>query len=68
MTLHSLARTSHRWLGLLFTLMSIALWLSLGLGITVPQAVYFLPLAPLALMMASGLYLFFRPYLRRAVA
>lgn len=68
MTLHSLARQSHRWLGLLFTLMSLALWLSLGLGISVPQPVYFLPLAPLALMMLSGLYLFFRPYLRRAAA
>lgn len=27
-----------------------------------------LPLAPLALMMLSGLYLFFQPYLRRAAA
>lgn len=68
MTLHHLARQSHRWLGLLFTLMSLALWLMLGLGIGVPQPVYFLPLAPLALMMLSGLYLFFRPYLRRTAA
>lgn len=66
MSLHSFTRQSHRWLGLLFTLMSVALWLSLGLGLAVPQALYFLPLAPLALMMLSGLYLFFRPYLRRA--
>lgn len=68
MTLHDVARQSHRWLGLLFTVMSVVLWLSLGLGLTVPQVVYFLPLAPLALMMLSGLYLFFRPYLRRAAA
>lgn len=66
MSLHSFTRQSHRWLGLLFTLMSVALWLSLGLGLAVPQALYFLPLAPLALMMLSGLYLFFRPYQRRA--
>jgi len=68
MTLHSFARQSHRWLGLLFTLISVALWLALGFGINVPQALYFLPLAPLALMMLSGLCLFFRPYLRRAAA
>jgi uncharacterized membrane-anchored protein len=66
MTLHSFTRQSHRWLGLLFTLMSVALWLALGLGFEVPHALYFLPLAPLVLMMLSGLYLFFRPYLRRA--
>lgn len=65
MTLHHLARQGHRWLGLLFTLMSVALWLALGLGLAIPQALYFLPLAPLALMMLSGLYLFFRPYLSR---
>jgi hypothetical protein len=66
MTLHHVARQSHRWLGLIFTLMSVALWLALGLGLAIPQPLYFLPLAPLALMMLSGLYLFFRPYLRRA--
>ena len=65
MTLHGITRQSHRWLGFLFTLMSLALWLALGLGVAVPQAVYFLPLAPLALMMLSGLYLFFRPYVSR---
>lgn len=65
MTRHSVARQSHRWLGLLFTVLSLALWLSLGLGIAVPQAAYFLPLGPLALMMLTGLYLFFRPYLVR---
>lgn len=68
MTLHNVARQSHRWLGLLFTVMSVVLWLTLGLGLTVPQVVYFLPLAPLAVMMLSGLYLFFRPHLSRAAA
>lgn len=66
MTLHHLTRQSHRWLGLIFTLMSVALWLALGLGLAIPQALYFLPLAPLALMMLTGLYLFFRPFLSRA--
>ena len=66
MTLHHIARQSHRWLGLIFTLMSVALWLALGFGLAIPQPLYFLPLAPLALMMLSGLYLFFRPYLTQA--
>ena len=65
MTFHAFARQSHRWLGLLFTLMSVALWIALGTGTAVPQWVYFLPLAPLALMMLTGLYLFFRPYVSR---
>jgi hypothetical protein len=65
MTFHSFARQSHRWLGLLFTLMSVALWIALGTGTTVPQWAYFLPLAPLALMMLTGLYMFFRPYFLR---
>lgn len=66
MTLHTAARQSHRWLGMLFTLLSVALWVALAAGATVPQWAYLLPLAPLALMMLTGLYLFFRPYLRRA--
>ena len=33
-----------------------------------PQSAYFLPLAPLALMMLTGLYMFFRPYFRRGAA
>lgn len=63
MTLHHLARTSHRWLSLLFTLMSLILWAMLGFGAAVPQWAYFLPLVPLALMMLTGMYMFFRPYL-----
>jgi uncharacterized membrane-anchored protein len=65
MTFHTFARQSHRWLGLLFTLMSVVLWIALGTGATVPQWAYFLPLAPLALMMLTGIYMFFRPYLTR---
>lgn len=66
MNFHTFARQSHRWLGMLFTLMSVAIWIALGVGATVPQWVYFLPLAPLALMVLTGLYMFFRPYIARA--
>lgn len=66
MTFRAMSRLSHRWLGMLFTLMSLALWLSLGFGVTLPQWAYFLPLAPLALMMLTGIYLILRPWLRTA--
>ena len=66
MTFHHFARQSHRWLSIIFTLMSIVLWVMLGFGMNVPQWAYFLPLLPLALMMLTGLYMFFRPWVVRA--
>lgn len=68
MSFHVLARQTHRWLSILFTGMSILLWLLLGLGVAVPQWAYFLPLAPLLVMMLTGLYMFFRPYVGRRSA
>jgi hypothetical protein len=68
MTFHTFARQSHRWLAMLFTVMSLILWITLGLGIQLAQGLYFVPLLPLALMMLTGLYLFFRPYFIRAAA
>lgn len=67
MTLHSVARQSHRWLSLLFTMMSVALWLTLGFGLALPQWTYFVPLLPLGLMMLTGLFMFFRPSHRAPV-
>ena len=46
--------------------MSIVLWVMLGFGMSVPQWAYFQPLLPLALMMLTGLYMFFRPWVVRA--
>ncbi len=68
MTFHHFARQSHRWLSILFTAMSLVLWAMLGFGAEVPQWAYFLPLLPLALMMLTGLYMFFRPYVVRGSA
>ena len=58
-------RQSHRWLSILFTAISAAIFLALGLGREPAPWVYFLPLAPLALMTLTGLYMFFQPYAAR---
>jgi cellulose synthase/poly-beta-1,6-N-acetylglucosamine synthase-like glycosyltransferase len=67
-TFHAFARQSHRWLSILFTALSVILWAALGMGAAVPQWAYLLPLLPLALMMLTGLYMFFRPYVSRGAA
>ena len=49
----------------MFTIVSAAIFVALGLGQEPAQWVYFLPLLPLALLVLSGLYLFFLPYAAR---
>lgn len=58
------ARQSHRWLAIVFT---VAVLLNIGALVLRIEAVWlaFLPLAPLLLMMISGLWLFAAPYLNR---
>lgn len=55
-------RQTHRWLSIVFSLVVAGLFTALGLGIEPAEWVYFLPLPPLALMVVTGLYLFFLPY------
>lgn len=57
-------RTAHRWISLIFTGIVIAIFGALALGLEPAEWVYMLPLAPLALLVFSGLYLFALPYLR----
>jgi len=61
-------RQLHRWLSMLFTLVVAGIFAMLELGMEVPQWLYMVPLAPLFLLMASGLWLFAQPYLRRGAA
>jgi len=63
---NKLIRQTHRWLAILFTLTVIACFLSL-IG-RPPQWIFYLPLPPLFLLMFSGLYMFFLPYLREGTA
>jgi membrane protein CcdC involved in cytochrome C biogenesis len=57
-------RQAHRWLSILFTTIVLGIFIMLGLGKEPLQWVYFLPLPPLFLMMATGLYMFVAPYTR----
>ena len=58
-------RQVHRWTSIVFTAVVIIIFAMLGAGIGPVSWVYFLPLAPLALMMLTGLYMFVLPYAAR---
>lgn len=58
-------RQSHRWLSIAFTLTVIANIIAVATGQTM-EWLYMLPLAPLLLLIPSGLYMFFLPYLRKS--
>ena len=57
-------RQIHRWLSILFTLSVIATFISLALPDPLVWVSY-IPLAPLFLLMATGLYMFALPYIAR---
>jgi hypothetical protein len=65
MNWNKLIRQSHRWLSVLFTTIAAGIFIALGSGNEPAPWVYFLPLLPLALMTATGLYMFFLPYAAR---
>ena len=54
-------RQTHRWLAIVFTLTVITDFAALAFG-RPPQWIFYLPLPPLFLLMFSGLYMFFLPY------
>ena len=54
-------RQAHRWLSIIFTVTVIANFVAMGLGTPPPWIVYS-PLAPLFLLLFSGLYMFVLPY------
>jgi hypothetical protein len=56
-------RTFHRWVSILFTLTVIANFVQIGMGGgDPPNWITYSPLLPLALLLFTGLYLFFLPY------
>ena len=61
-------RVFHRWTSIVFTLIVLAIFAMLGLGQQPEQWIYYLPLAPLFLLMLTGLYMFALPYLKRRAA
>jgi hypothetical protein len=64
MILHDWIRQAHRWLGILLTLAILANFAAMAFG-PPPPAIVYAPLAPLALLLVSGLTLFFRPRARK---
>lgn len=57
-------RQLHRWVSMIFTAVVAALFAASALG-EIEEWVYLLPLPPLALLLATGLYLFALPYVAR---
>lgn len=72
MNLPRFIRTFHRWTSIVFTLTVIANFVAIGFmgPAGVPPLVTYSPLLPLFLLLFSGLFMFFHPYLarRRAAA
>ncbi|MGQ0590417.1 MAG: hypothetical protein ACT4N8_12960 [Sphingosinicella sp.] len=58
-------RQFHRWTSIVFVVVVVAIFGLLGMGQQPAQWVYFLPLPPLFLLMLTGLYMFFQPYVIR---
>jgi ABC-type polysaccharide/polyol phosphate export permease len=60
MSWNIMTRQIHRWLSIIFTAIVAAIFIAMGTGQEPAYWVYFLPLPPLALLMLTGLYMFFR--------
>ena len=58
-------RQFHRWVSIAFVAVVILIFILLGAGQQPAYWVYLTPLLPLALLMLTGLYLFFLPYAAR---
>ena len=58
-------RQVHRWLAVAFTLTVLANFVAMALG-PVSAWITYSPLLPLFLLMFTGLYMFFLPYVAKA--
>lgn len=56
----------HRWVSILFTLSVAVIFAMMGTAREPPQWLFMVPLLPLFLLMASGLWMFALPYLARS--
>jgi hypothetical protein len=57
-------RQFHRWMAVLFTLAVIANFVAFGMGKPI-EWLYYVPLAPLGLLMLTGLCMFVQHYFSR---
>lgn len=58
-------RQIHRWTSIVFTITVIANFVVIFMGQQPPAVVTYSPLAPLFLLLFTGLYLFALPYIAR---
>ncbi len=67
MTWSNRIRQTHRWISIAFTVTVIANFVALGVGGGEQPApwITYSPLLPLALLLFSGLFMFFQPYAMR---
>lgn len=61
-----IVRQVHRWTSMAFTAVVVAIFAMLDRGQQPAQWIYYLPLVPLFLLMLTGVYMFFQPYLAKA--
>jgi hypothetical protein len=64
MTFGMWTRQLHRWLAILFIMTVAANFIAVALGMS-PAWIVYSPLAPLFLLMFSGLYMVAQPHLQR---
>ena len=64
MTLSKWMRSFHRWVSVIFIAAVIAATIAAATGPATQSPIFYLPLAPLFVLMATGLYLFILPYVR----
>lgn len=64
MNWNRVVRQGHRWISIIFTATVLANFIAVATGRAM-EWLYMLPLAPLLLLMLSGVYMFFLPYVRR---
>lgn len=64
MNLSKFVRQAHRWVSIAFTATVLVNIILVASGKSV-EWLYMLPLAPLLLLIPTGLYMFFLPYFRK---
>lgn len=65
MNMNRFMRQFHRWVSMVFTAVVALVFVTLGVGKEPPSWLYLSPLAPLALLMLTGLYMFAMPHAAR---
>lgn len=63
--MNNIIRQTHRWISIVFVLIVASILAMQGFGMKPATWIYLSPLAPLAFLALTGLYMFVLPYTRR---